>query len=240
MKEHLSDSSTKYEDPGKYESFLDNNLYFPLSDLLVTPLRTLGLTPNNVTILSSLFTLSTLYFIQNEQIEYACFVYFIGYLLDCVDGNMARKYNMGSKYGMALDLVSDQITNYILLGYVIYIKGINNWFIPSILLLTYLCSISIGITEANNNAKKTNSDDFYKTKEEEVKDEKAFIFKMYLFVYKGIYNNYKFLFPEYNQKKLSKYLLLLKEFGPGNINMIVIVLLYFYYTNNSNSEIFDF
>jgi hypothetical protein len=239
MKEHLSDSSTKYEDPGKYESFLDNNLYFPLSDLLVTPLRTIGLTPNNVTILSSLFTLSTIYLLHIEKIEYACLSYFMGYLLDCVDGNMARKYNMGSKYGMALDLVSDQVTHYILLGYIIYSKGYNNWYLLSLLILGYLCCISVGITEAKDSVKKTNSDNFYKIKEEEVKDEKAFIFKFYLSIYKGIYNNYKFLFSEYNENKVSKYLLLLKEFGPGNMNILAIILLYNLYTNNNIPKIFD-
>jgi phosphatidylglycerophosphate synthase len=231
MIEHLESSTTKYEDASKYESFADNYIFFPISDLLVTPLRKIGLTPNNVTILSSLFTLSTIYFLHINKIEYACAMYFIGYLLDCVDGNMARKYNMGSKYGMALDMLSDQITTIILLAYILLTKEFKNyWLLLVIIILMFLCSISVSIAEAFASYKKTGTDNFYKNKEEELAGENAKIYKLYLHTNKISYNMYKTLFPNYNEEKLMKYMSLLKEFGPGNANLFGIGVLYYLYT----------
>ena len=233
MIEHLEPSSSKYEDASKYESIVDNYLFFPLSDLLVTPLRTIGLTPNAVTILSTIISLSSIYFLSINEIEYACGAYLFGYLLDCVDGNMARKYNMGSKFGMALDMVSDHFASIIIFGYILYAKGINNWYIPAIILTVYLCSISFPITEALACYKKNGTDNFYKIREDEMQGENGLLFKLYLFEYKEIYNNYRLYFPTYDEEKLLKYLEIFKNFGPGNTAIFFTILVYNLYKGNS-------
>lgn len=233
MIEHLDINTSKYEDTSKYESTADNYIFFPLSDLLVTPLRKIGLTPNMVTVLSSLFTLSTIYFLHTDKIDYACVVYFIGYLLDCVDGNMARKYNMGSKYGMALDMVSDQITTIILITYILCTKHFENyWLLLVAIIFMFLCSLSVSIAEALLSYKKTGTDNFYKNKEKELADENPnMTYKLYLYTNKLSYNTYKTLFPNYNEEKLMKNLSLLKEFGPGNANLFAIGILYYLYSD---------
>jgi hypothetical protein len=231
IKEDLEESTTKYEDPSIYEPIADNLLFFPLSDLIVTPLRNIGLTPNHVTALSTISTLSTIYFLHNQQIEYACTAYFIGYLLDCVDGNMARKYKMGSKLGAAFDMISDQITNLIIFIYLIYTKGYNNWYIPTIIVVGYLCSFAMGISDALLSYNKNQSDNFYKYIYDDFKDEDGLIYKLYLFANKCMYDNYKLYFKTYDEQKLKKYLLLLKEFGPGNANLLGIYILYYYYNH---------
>jgi hypothetical protein len=233
MKEHLEVSTSKYEDPGEYESFADNYLFFPISDLIVTPLRKIGLTPNNVTILSTLISLSSIYFLSINKIDYACGAYLVGYLLDCVDGNMARKYNMGSKLGMALDMVSDQFSSLVIFIYILYTKGFNNWYIPAILLTVYLCSISFPITEALSCYKKNGTDNFYKIREDEMQGENGLIFKLYLATYKGIYNNYKLYYPTYDEEKLLKNLKIFKNFGPGNTTIFLTMLLYNLYSGQS-------
>ena len=43
-----------------------------------------------------------------------CF-YLLGYIFDCIDGRLARKYDLGSSEGAAMDLVSDVITKHIVL-----------------------------------------------------------------------------------------------------------------------------
>ena len=107
----------KYGDDTVYESVADNCLFFPLANKLITPMKEIGLTPNMVTFLSTCCTLLAVYFIYKDNLPYAATAYLIGYLLDCVDGKMARKYNMTSKYGMALDLVSDNVTNLALFSF---------------------------------------------------------------------------------------------------------------------------
>ena len=225
MKEHLEESTSKFKDPANNEPFMDNYVFFPLSDSLVTPLRNVGLSPNGVTILSTIFELYTIVLISVGKIEYACASYFIGYLFDCVDGNMARKYNMGSKYGMALDMVSDNVVNTALIIYILHQKGLN----PSmavVLILVYLLSISQGINEAVASYKTSKSDNFYAKKQKEFEGEDYLLADMYLSIIDGIYNNYKFLFPTYDEEKLNRWLRVLKEFGPGNFIMVIIYVIY--------------
>ena len=166
MKEYLEDSTSKYKDPFQYESFTDVNIFFPISDILVTPFRKLGLTPNGVTLLSAIIRLYSIFLLSINQIEYACVFLIVGYLFDCVDGNMARKYNMGSKYGMALDMVSDQITTIILITYILCTKHFENyWLLLVAIIFMFLCSLSVSIAEALLSYKKTGTDNFYKNKD---------------------------------------------------------------------------
>jgi phosphatidylglycerophosphate synthase len=225
MKEHLEESTSKYKDPANNEPFMDNYVFFPISDLLVTPLRNLGMTPNGVTVLSSLFQLYTIILISVDKIEYACVVYFIGYLLDCVDGNMARKYNMGSKYGMTLDMVSDVVLNIALILYIMHKKGLNSYVI-ALIVLSYMANTYCGINEALITHNTTQTDNFYAKKEKEFENEHYLLADMYLLIMKGIYNNYKFIFPTYNEEKLNKLIRILKEFGPGNFITVVIYVIY--------------
>jgi len=226
MKEHLEESTSKYKDPSNNEPFMDNHLFFPLSDLLVTPLRNTGLTPNGITLLSSIFQLYTIVLLSEGKVEFACISYFIGYLFDCIDGNMARKFNMGSKYGMALDMVSDNVVNIILAFYIIYNKGINVY-IAGLLVASYLLGVCTGINEALSSYKTTKSDNFYAKKQKEFEHESYLIADIYLLIIKNIYNNYKILFPTYDENLLNSRLYLLKEFGPGNFAIGMIAMLYF-------------
>ena len=225
MKEHLEESTSKYKDPVNNEPFMDNYIFFPISDMLVTPLRNLGLTPNGVTLLSTVFQLYTIALLSVGKVEYACMSYFIGYTFDCVDGNMARKYNMGSKYGMALDMVSDNVVSISLLTYTIHQKGINLYII-GIIGLIYLLSISTGINEAIAIHKINNSDNFYAKKLKEFENDSYLLSDVYLLIIKSVYNNYRFLFPTYDEEKLNKWLKVLKEFGPGNCVIITIFVIY--------------
>jgi len=232
MKEHLEESTSKYKDPYNNEPIMDNYVFFPLSDLLVSPLRNVGLTPNGVTLISSIFQLYTIVLLSVGKVEYACISYIIGYLFDCIDGNMARKYNMGSKYGMALDMVSDNITNLSLILYIIYQKGINIYII-GIILFTYLLSICTGINEAISSHNVSKSDNFLAKKQNEFKNESYFISDLYLLIIKSVYYNYKFIFPEYNEEKLKVWLRMLKEFGPGNYAIFITYILYKNFIENS-------
>jgi hypothetical protein len=225
MKEHLEESTTKFKDPEINESFTDNYIFFPISDKLVTPLRKLGLTPNGVTLLSFLFQLYTIPLLSLGKVEYACLSSFIGYILDCVDGNMARKYNMGSKYGMALDLVSDNISHFLIILFFVYHKGINLSLVL-IIVLTYLLLSWNGIIDALTTHRTQQTDNFYNVKQKDFENEDYLLAKMYLNMYKTIYDNYKFLFPNYDEQKLNKWLKILKEFGPGNFMTLLIYILY--------------
>lgn len=101
---HPTDNGRKLE--GKYENPIDNFLYIFVNKL--TPIfHKLGLTPNNITFLSFLCTLISFYFFCKKEYKLAALFWGINYFFDHLDGYMARKYKMFSKYGDYYDHLSD-------------------------------------------------------------------------------------------------------------------------------------
>lgn len=213
----------KYGDDSKYESWADNKIFFPVADKLVDPLRTIKLTPNMVTIISTILTTMTIYFLIINNKVYAMITYLLGYLLDCVDGKMARKYNMSSDFGMALDMVSDNITNMLLVLYLIATRDktqVNKVLFITMLILTFLLSLSYGINEAVSSQEATGSDNFYERRVKQLtnvgtENEKK-LYNMFLFITNISYKSYRLLFPTFNKEKIDKWLNIIKHFGPGN------------------------
>ena len=101
----------KYGNDLEQECLSDIYLFFPLSDLIMEPLHNIGLNPNHITFLSTLFTTTALCLYYNGYYFNASLLYLFGYLMDCLDGRMARNYNQGSILGMMLDSVTDILTN---------------------------------------------------------------------------------------------------------------------------------
>lgn len=218
----------KYGDDSKFEPLLDNYLFLPLANLLVDPFRNIGLTPNMVTLMSTVLTLLTVYYLSINEKEYACLSYFLGYLMDCVDGKMARKYNMGSKLGMALDLVSDNFTNAAVIAYITTTHGYLHWYTPLIVFMSYMIGLSYGLNEAISSFEATGNDDFYERRLNELDTESGLIYDLYLLITHGSYSIYKYYFPVYNKEKIEWWLQILKHFGPGNFNIFIIFIIYNY------------
>ena len=223
-----TDNDQKYGDDEKFESAADNYIFFPIANQLVSPMWHVGLTPNMVTLMSTTMTCLCLYYIYINEKPFACIAYFLGYLLDCVDGKIARKYNMGSKLGMALDLVSDNFTHVALITYITSTKGYFTWYTPILVFMTYMIGLSYGLNEAIACYKINKNDDFYSRRVEELSTESGLIFDLFLMITKGSYDIYKFFFPTYDEEKIDKWLKILKHFGPGNfcIAMIFIIISY--------------
>jgi phosphatidylglycerophosphate synthase len=228
----------KYGDDKLFESWLDINLFFPIGDKLVDPLYCMGLTPNNVTLLSTFFTILAIYFLHIDNRIYAFLSYLFGYVLDCVDGRMARKYSMGSKFGMVFDCTSDNISNGILITYLLLTRPLNittNITLIILFITSFLLSLSYGLNEAIIAKKSTGNDNFYKLKLKELEKElenkdicnsfEIILYKLFLFITKISYQTYKLIFPNYDQDKIFKWLKILKHFGPGNFCLLVSTIL---------------
>jgi hypothetical protein len=222
-----TNEEAKYGNDEMFESWADNNLFFPLATRLIDPLKKLGLTPNMVTYLSNLFTFLSIYYFNLDNRIYACISYLIGYLLDCVDGKMARKYNMTSNFGMALDLVSNNVSNSLLLSFLIQKYGFENYYILILIGMSCMISISYGLNEAIDSYKKTGNDNFLEKKQKELQSEKDILYDLYLLIIKISYQSYKMVFPKYDKEKIFNWLEILKHFGPGNYCLLFsAVLLY--------------
>lgn len=233
--------SSKYGDDDMFESLADNNIFLPLADILIPMLYRLKLTPNKVTLLSTISTILSAYFLYSTQsTKLFILFYFLGYLLDCIDGRFARKHNMFSKLGMVSDGVSDVITNMFVLIIIILKFKTHCLFVPllSVLLFfTYKLSIAYGLNEAivcyNNNS----HDNFYKYKSEILEDFgnncfENLIKKIYILINKLSFDSYKQKYPDYNQEKIEARLKSTKEYGPGNYCIVgIIVITLFNKTN---------
>lgn len=217
---------SKYGNDEVFEAFLDRNFFLPIASSLIDPLKNIGFTPNGITYISTIFTFMAIYYLHLDNRKYAVICYAAGYLFDCIDGRMARRYNMVSKYGMALDLVSDNVSNFALIAYLVYSKGFNNFYIYVIFIMTYMIGISYGLVEAISSYRETGSDNFYERRKEQFKDEKGIIFDLYLLVNKLSYTSYKTMFKEYNEKRALELLESLKEFGPGNYCALMSYIIY--------------
>lgn len=233
----------KYGNDHETEGLSDIYIFFPISDLLMEPMYRLGLKPNHITLLSTIFTLVAGYFYVNNYIELAIIFYLLGYVMDCMDGRMARKYNMGSTLGMMLDGVSDIVTN-VPIFTIITIKTLcaikmgvhakrKTIAYLIFLLITYAFSVVFGINEAIESYHKTKDDNFYLQKKKILKKENydnTVLGKMYCLINKQAYKSYRKMFPEKinekNIKSIKGKLLKLKEFGPGNYNLLIAIMMY--------------
>jgi phosphatidylglycerophosphate synthase len=105
---------------GKYEDFASKYLY-KFSDILCEYLHKIPyMSPNVITTIRNLILIKIFYQIvyQKRFKNLGILVLLIG-ILDCVDGEYARKYKMISKLGDKYDHLSDIITT-IILFYLLY------------------------------------------------------------------------------------------------------------------------
>jgi hypothetical protein len=224
----------KYGDDLMFESWSDINIFFPVAQQLIDPLYCMGLTPNMVTIISTVCTLGAIYWLSQGYKFMAVGSYLLGYTLDCVDGRMARKYSMGSDLGMALDCVSDNISNIVLFIYVLlnYPMTANNLIWVGLLSgLSYMLSVSYGLNEAIISQSTTGSDNFYDRRVNQLKDKgcgyEKILYELFLLINKISYASYRNLFESYDKDKIYKWLKVLKHFGPGNYCLFIGLLCMF-------------
>ncbi len=128
----------------RFENPIDNVL-IDLADVLCPSFHSLGFTPNMITGLSAVFGYVSLYFLYKELYLHAGVCFFIQYFFDCMDGYFARKYQMTSKMGDALDHIKDATVTLGIM-YIFYLR--KDW--PGIVLAlsTIICvSFMMGCQE---------------------------------------------------------------------------------------------
>ena len=98
MVNKLTDSQLECPADFYIYKFIDSHLDF---------IHRLGFTPNGITTLSILFGFLAAYQIWRDNLLVAGLCWFISYYFDCMDGKLARKYNMTTKFGDLYDHVGD-------------------------------------------------------------------------------------------------------------------------------------
>lgn len=111
----------------------------------------LGITPNMITTLSLITSVSGVWlFYQQKMLTLAAILFYIGYLFDCQDGYMARKYNLVTKFGDYYDHISDAFKYITFVVAMFLIRKNNTHFLKYFLFiaaLTVLVAIDVGCEE---------------------------------------------------------------------------------------------
>lgn len=211
-----------------YESPFDTYIFIPIAEKLVDPCYNIGLTPNMVTTLSKIFETLAIFFVIILANKLACLTYLVGYIFDCVDGRLARKYNMCSNFGMMYDFNSDMIAHFILF---LVLLTKNGFYFSHVFLLFIIIqpgNMWYGLVQAINAVSKHHNDNFYEHLQVQLKNEKPEWFvKMFLMFHKSAYDNYKLLLSTYDDKKAHEYMKILQYLGPGTPVMFITLILFF-------------
>ena len=101
----------------------------------------MGFTPNMITTISLVTGITSAYFITKQKFISAGLLYLLSYYFDCVDGKLARKYNMATTFGDYYDHFSD-ITKVILVVYALYLNDrtkMKKYILIIIILFVLMC-----------------------------------------------------------------------------------------------------
>ena len=90
-----------------HQNFIDNGLIY-LCNQIDRPLYRMGVTPNMITLFGLFTGLLSIHFLVQKRYVLSIAFLWITYFTDCLDGYMARKYNLTTKLGDYLDHFRDQ------------------------------------------------------------------------------------------------------------------------------------
>ena len=110
--------------PYYFDDPVDNIILFT-TDPLIPILNKLCLTPNMVTTISLICSIGSSYYIIKNNWKIASTLHVLSYVLDCMDGPLARRFNMLSKFGDWYDHISDYIGIIMLFISLYYVKASN-------------------------------------------------------------------------------------------------------------------
>jgi phosphatidylglycerophosphate synthase len=134
-----------------------DTLFYNISDCFVDTFYNVGFTPNMITTIGNIFAFLSIKKLYYNDLWGSFLFGIIRQIFDCMDGQMARKYKMFSKFGDRYDHFSDLVYSFSIL-YVAYTKIVDKQtFILLILLLVSL----YGIYWSCEGDYKNNDSEFY-------------------------------------------------------------------------------
>jgi len=94
--------------PAYLESPIDNFLYVFVEKVAPT-FHKYGFSPNMITTLGNIATIFSVYTLYKQYYLISALFFILSYLFDCLDGYVARTYNLVTKFGDYYDHISDSI-----------------------------------------------------------------------------------------------------------------------------------
>lgn len=148
--------------PEEYEDIIDNK-FLDLSEYVSPTFYNNGFTPNMITTLSNISAFIVIIFLIKSKFYLAAFFVMVSYFFDCLDGHLARKYKMTSKFGDYYDHISDFVKSTAIITTMYFINP-SKFFkiIPILIVLFFLMLRHVGCQEKYYN--KDESDTLHFTK----------------------------------------------------------------------------
>lgn len=147
----------------------NDNIVRQICDNTACYYKYMNMTPNNLTTLSLITGLLSVWSFYKSKYVYACALFLLSYYFDCIDGIYARKYNMQSVFGDYYDHFSDYLKMILLIGVAIYKLseckqlGTLHIFILVVVVISFiLMLIQLGCQEVYHNEKHSPSLSFFK------------------------------------------------------------------------------
>jgi phosphatidylglycerophosphate synthase len=133
--------------PNKYENPIDD-IILNITDYTVPYFYNGGFNPNTITSLSSIACIITIILLLQANYYLAAFFLIISYFFDCLDGHLARSYNMVTVFGDYYDHISD-VLKVISVLIVLYFIDSTKFFkiLPVIIFISILSMIHLGCQE---------------------------------------------------------------------------------------------
>lgn len=131
--------------PSSLENPIDNFIYIGV-EYLSPIVYKMGLTPNIITTLGNIFTVLFVVFFLKKQYELSALSFLVSYYFDCLDGYVARSYNMVTVFGDYYDHISDSIKMLLFL-YLISRNSKSSIFYIVLLILLLLMFINLAHQE---------------------------------------------------------------------------------------------
>ena len=130
-----------------------DNVFIYIGEYFVDDARGIGMTPNMVTTLSLVTGILTALLLSYSNYIAASVMFLISYILDCMDGTMARKFNMETVFGDYYDHFSD-ITKILIIFIVLYNNDSTKFMnlLPFIILFAILLLTNMGCQEQSYNS----------------------------------------------------------------------------------------
>jgi len=117
-----------------------------------------GFTPNMITTLSNITCILVIILLFKSNYWWAAFFLIISYYFDCLDGHIARSYNMTTVFGDYYDHISD-VSKTIAVLISLYIINPTKFYniIPFVIVFTIFGMIHIGCQEVYYNSNESES-----------------------------------------------------------------------------------
>lgn len=129
-----------------------------LCEKVAPAFKAMRFTPNQITVIGTIFGLLSAYFIYKNNPWAAIALLWISYFFDCLDGYYARRYDMCTKMGDYFDHIRDVLINVLIVA--LLFKNLDNKhrLILSVILVlsVVLMSAHLGCQEKNSNKTECN------------------------------------------------------------------------------------